>query len=163
MSCRDNLMLMSEIGDDLISELTDDFRKERQNPNNKIWIGVLIGVCAALALTTGILVRTIGNKSYTKNQETSPDITTISLAFNVVINGKNYGDAGPATAKKYNLPSNQDITTDDLGELIGEVEECIQVPEMIGTKAYRYAGADTSGMIIILEIDGAYEFYECVD
>ena len=37
MSCRDNLMLMSEIGDDLISELTDDFRKERQNGGEGRW------------------------------------------------------------------------------------------------------------------------------
>ncbi|MBR3058632.1 MAG: hypothetical protein IKG93_11790 [Clostridiales bacterium] len=175
MKFENRLLLMSEIGDDLISEMIEEYAKEHRKVSNRVWLCAAAGICAIIALTIGYFswknnFKLLKNKEYAHTDNTNIEVTDTGITttetthtfilYGVIINGTDYVAAGPAASRKYHLPSNSEIKESDLGESIGEVTECKGFPELVGKKAYLYADNQSDGMIIILDMDGTYEFYE---
>lgn len=163
------------MGDDLISEKVKEFSKEHQKVSNRVWVSVAAGISACFALIIGYFawknsIKPLKNKDnanseimnteITITEMTTNEETTALLLYNITINGRDYVAAGPLASRKYHLPANSDIKESDLGESIGEVTECKGIPELVGKKAYLYAENQSDGMIVILDMDGRYEFYE---
>lgn len=163
MSVEERLLLISEIDNKLIEELVDDHKREQKQSITKLQIGVIVGICATLALVIGIFLWKNGSRPQNTIESSSTDVTYFALNSIVTINGIEYVPSGPATFREYTLPANNDITETDLGKSIGEVEHCISSPELLGKKAYFYSKDQSNGMVIILDIGGTYEFYERVD
>ena len=159
------LFLISNTDDDLIKEMQDQQDSIITPKTNKKRLVPILGVCAALlALCIGLGIW-IGfpRKSHTgtTSKESSSHSVKEQLNYPVTVNGLSYHHADANDRIRYNIPesdSQEIITKENLGELIGEVTNCTD-SNLVGKKLYHYSKYPAFLSVGVLDFDGEYQIY----